>query len=77
MKRIEPRYRDDNKGYYRIDTDRNEGGKEEAKGEIGAETRPELYRQVAGDRDFLREQRAEIILQLSRKIKELRECRVI
>ena len=36
---------------------------------------PELYRQVAGERNFLREQRAELILQLSRKDEELRDCR--
>ena len=48
---------------------------EESKGEVNAEMHPGLYRQVAGERDFLREQRAELILQLSRKDEEIRECR--
>ena len=77
--RIERRYGEDNKVYYRIETPRDEDGKggseEETDAEISVETHPELYRQVAGERDFLREQHAEMILQLSRKDEELRECR--
>ena len=45
---------------------------EEAKGEVNAEIHPELCRQIAGERDFLREQRAKLILQLSRKGDERR-----
>ena len=77
--RIERQYGEDNKVYYRIETPRNEdgngGSKEEVNGEVSAEIHPELYRQVAGERDFLREQHAELILQLSRKEEEVRECR--
>ena len=73
--RIERRYGDDNKVYYRIETPRNERGKGGSKREVNAEMHPELFRQVAGERGFLREQRVELILQLSRKDEEIRECR--
>ena len=41
---------------------------EETKGKSTRRMHPEIYRQVDGERDVLREQRAELILQLSRKI---------
>ena len=65
--RIERRYGDDNKVYYRIETPRNKDGNGGNKGEVNAEMHPEIYRQVDGERNVLREQRAELILQLSRK----------
>ena len=52
---IERRYGEDNKVYYRIETPRNESGNEGSKEEVNAEMHPELYRQVAGERGFLRE----------------------